>query len=159
METISPPKASAMRRRLYYLMVFASFAAMLSACSPALRRPLIAEGEDPPMAGFYARIGSGPALPKTKVECETYLSKHAAAADDLVAAVCNLNLDRSEEAGRLAAGLTDTCYGKVLRYDLDVDGHMPKAERMPRLQSLLDCSTRPDYVKMVQARAKLAHYE
>jgi hypothetical protein len=148
-----------MSRPFPSLAAFALFAAVLSACSPALRRPLIAEGEEPPMAGFYARTGGGPALPKTNVECETYLSKHGAAADDLVAAVCNLNLNRSEEAGRLAAGLSDTCYGKVLRYDLDVDGRMPKADRMSRLQSLLDCSARPDYLKMIQARAKLAHYE
>ena len=151
-----------MGRPFSSLPAFALCAALLvilSACSPALRRPLIAEGEEPPLAGFYARTGGGPALPKTKVECETYLSKHGAAGDDLVAAVCNLNLDRSEEAGRLAAELSDTCYGKVLRYDLDVDGHMPKAERMPRLQTLLDCSTRPDYLKMIEARAKLAHYE
>lgn len=120
---------------------------------------MIAEGEKPPLAGFYVRIGSGPALPKTMVECETYLSKRGAAADDLVAAVCNLNLNRSEAAGRAASGLSDTCYGKVLRYDLDVDGHLPKAERMPRLQALLDCSTRPEYLKMIQARAKMAHYE
>lgn len=142
------------------MAAIALFAAFLSACSPALRRPVIAEGEDPPMAGFYVRAGTGPALPKTKVECETYLSKHGAKADDLVAAVCNLNLDRSEAAGKSAAGLSDTCFGKVLRYDLDVDGDLiPKAERMPRLQILLDCSTRPDYLKMIQARAKLAHYE
>lgn len=142
------------------LTTFAFSAVILSACSPALRRPLIAEGENPPMAGYYALTGSGPALPKTNVECETYLSKRGAAADELVAAVCNLNLNRSEEAGRLAAGLSDTCYGKVLRYDLDVDGDViSKAERMPRLQILLDCSTRPVYLKMIEARAKLAHYE
>lgn len=148
-----------MNSRFPFLVALALSAAMLSACSPALHRPLIAEGEEPPMAGYYVRTGSGPSLPKTKVECETYLQKHGATSDDLTAAVCNLNLGRSEEAGRLAAGLSDTCYGKLLRYDLDVDGRMPKAERMPRLQSLLDCSSRPDYLKMIKTRAKLAHYE
>jgi hypothetical protein len=133
-------------------------------CSAPLHRPILAKDELRTLTGYYVYQGqeSESALPKTKADCETYLKKPLVNQETVITAVCNLNLKRVEEVQKEATALADTCIGRVILYDLAVDGligHMSKGDRFTVLQALLDCSPRKDYIDMIEVRAKLAHYE
>ncbi|GEM_PF-5976020 len=98
-------------------------ALILFGCSPALRRPILAKDELRTLTGYYVYQGreSEAGLPKTLVDCETFLKRSPATRDELIAAVCNLNLKHAEAAKQSAGKLTDT-----LRYRHSEYAEVPK---------------------------------
>jgi hypothetical protein len=147
--------------RPYILLPVAALALLVLGCSNTLNRTLAPKGVNPGVTGYYSidTAQSHATLPKTKFDCRKYVKAPGGGQDDVVAAVCYLDIDRLSEAEARAAKIKDTCYAGVFAYDLAVVKGLPKTGRFERLQTLLDCSQEPDFQNMIKARSKLAHYE